>query len=112
MFFRYFGKNKLKKIDQDNPDYQEIVDTLIPQSSSYVKYDEDEDPEKRKYAYDTMKLRVIYGTNQDTGAKKFYLDMTKFNPETGEDVKITEDKYEEMFGGEMRGCVARFQYQP
>jgi hypothetical protein len=59
-----------------------------------------------------MKIRVIYGLNNETGARKYYINMSKYNPETNTTERISEDKYEEIFETELRGCVARFQYQP
>ena len=82
----------------------------MPTSSSYMRYDPEEDPENRKYPYDVMKIRVIYGTNPENQQRKYYINMTKLNPSTGETVPIPEEKYEDLFGTELRGCVARFQY--
>ena len=111
-FFKLFGKTKLKKIDPENPDVQEIVDILMPTSSSYNTYDAEEDPEQKKYPYDVMKVRVIYGNNPETNTRKYYINMVKIDPQSGDKITIKEEDYEEIFGSELRGCVARFQYQP
>jgi len=84
----------------------------MPVSSSYVEYDVEDDPEHKKYPYDVMKIRVIYGTNPDSGDRKYYLNMAKleFNEDSPKptSVPVPESKYEEVFGSELRGAIARF----